>query len=581
MIDFFTNVKSYTSRIWQGLKLLPNLKRNQIPLVIESFSKKDFYALSAFAALFVLAGGFLFFHYTTANQGTAPDFGGAIEEGLVGQPQFINPVLAPASGVDSDLSKVVYSQLLKFDENLNLVADLAESLPEISADQKTYTLRLKPNLQWHDGQPIRAEDVLFTIETIQNEDFESPLRANWGRVKAEKIDDLTLTFTLREVSASFITNFTVQIMPRHIWQNMNPNNFRLSDYNLRPVGSGPYMFREIKKTADGTIRSITFRSNDAYHEGRPFIDRAIFKFYADYDSLINAFQGREISSLGYLPFDRKALENNGKFTQYQLSLPQYQAVFFNLPKSAVLADKAVRQALWLTTERQEIIDEVYLGYAKPAYGPILEGNLGYNPAVAQKTQNSFVEAAAILDKAGWVVDSNTGLRSKNQKPLEFSLATNNFVVNVKTAQKLQSAWREIGVTTNLVIVSPQELQQDYIRSRNFDALLFFENTGPDPDPYPFWHSTQARDPGLNLSGFSNATADQLLTSARQTTDVNLRTQNYLQFQDIVLAEIPAVFLNNVVYVYNVPNELQGLALDTIIHPSERFLNINNWYINTK
>jgi peptide/nickel transport system substrate-binding protein len=161
------------------------------------------------------------------------------------------------------------------------------------------------------------------------------------------------------------------------------------------------------------------------------------------------------------------------------------------------------------------------------------------------------------------------------------LATNNFVVNVKTAQMLQSSWQKLGVTVNLIIVSPQELQQDYIRSRNFDALLFFENTGADPDPYPFWHSSQARDPGLNLAGFSNAESDRLLTTARQTTDVAVRTQNYIQFQNIILNELPAVFLNNVVYAYNVPDDLQGLNLDTIIHPSERFLNINKWYLNTR
>lgn len=581
MTNLLSNLKSYLLRSWQGLRLLPHLRRNQIPLILDSFSKKEVYTLSAFVALFVVAGGFLIFQYSAQGEGTTPTHGGDLTEGLVGQPQYINPILAPASSVDSDISKIAYAQLLKFNDKLELVPDLAAELPQVSEDQKVYTLKLKPDLKWHDGRAILADDIVFTVETIQNADFDSPLRANWGRVKVEKVDDTTVVFTLREVSASFITNFTLQIIPKHIWENMSPSNFRLSDYNLRPIGSGPYVFREIKKTADGTIRSISFKSNEDYHEGRPYIDRVTFRFYNDYDGLINAFQGKEIDSLGYLPFDRKSLESNGKFDQHKLNLPQYQAVFFNLPKSSTLADKAVRQALWLATDRQRIIEEVYLGYAKPAYGPILEGNLGYSEEVATKTHTSTVEAAALLDKAGWVLDPNTNTRSKNQRPLEFSLATNNFVVNVKTAQMLQSAWQQIGVTVNLVIVSPQELQQDYIRSRNFEALLFFENTGADPDPYPFWHSSQARDPGLNLSGFSNASADTLLTQARQTTDVNVRIQNYQQFQNIITDELPAVFLNNVVYVYNVPDDLGGLNLNTIIHPSERFLNINKWYLRTE
>jgi peptide/nickel transport system substrate-binding protein len=581
MNTLLANVKSYLSRIWQGLKLLPNLRRNQLPLLLESFSRKDFYSISAFALIFIVAGGFLVYNYTAQGQGTEPDYGGEIVEGLVGQPQFINPVLAPASSVDSDISKVIYAQLLKFDDDLNLVPDMAQALPQVSEDQKVYTLKLKPGLKWHDGRGITADDVVFTVETIQNADFESPLRANWGRVRVEKQDDSTVIFTLREISASFLTNFAVQIMPKHIWEGLSPSSFRLSDYNLRPIGSGPYVFREVKKTSDGTIRSLSLRSNEDYSEGRPYIDRLTFKFYNDYDGLINAFQGKEVNSLGYLPFDRKSLENAGKFDQHKFSLPQYQAVFFNLPKSPVLADKAVRQALWLATDRQAIVDEVYLGVGKPAYGPILEGNLGYNAEVEQKTHTSLVEAADLLDKAGWVIDPTTNIRKKGARTLEFSLATNNFVINVKTAQILQSAWQQVGAAVNLVIVSPQELQQDYIRSRNFDALLFFENTGADPDPYPFWHSSQARDPGLNLAGFSNADADRLLTAARQTTDVATRAQNYIQFQNIILDQLPAVFLNNVVYVYNTPRDLHGLDMDTIIQPSERFLNINKWYLETK
>jgi len=581
MIAFLTSAKSFGSRLWQGLRLLPNLKRNQVPLVLESMTRRDFYVISAFALAFALAGGFLVYDRATSSQGTAPDYGGEIVEGLVGQPQFINPVLSPASGVDSDVSKVVYAQLLKFNEDLELVPDMASGLPEVTADQKTYTLHLKPNLKWHDGRAIGADDIIFTIETIQNADYESPLRANWSRVKVEKQDDATVVFTLREISASFITNFTVQVLPKHIWEGLTPNSFRLSDYNLRPVGSGPYMFRQVKKTSDGTVTSLTLRSYEGYHEGRPYIDRLTFKFYNDYDSLINAFQGKEISTLGYLPFDRKSLDSGGKFNQDQLNLPQYQALFFNLPKSAILSEKSVRQAIWLSVDRQRIIDDVYLGYAKPAYGPILEGNLGYNPAVAERSRTSLVEASGILDQAGWTYDSGGNTRSKNGKRLEFSLATNNFVVNVKTAQLLQSEWQKIGVTANLVIVSPQELQQDFIRPRNFDALLFFENTGADPDPYPFWHSSQSRDPGLNLSGFSNADADSLMTQARQTTDVAVRTQGYLQFQDIILDQLPAVFLNNVVYVYNTPQKLKGADMTTIIHPSERFLNVNKWYLETR
>jgi len=582
MQTFLANLFRFSKRTFQGIRLLPNLRLSQAPLILDNLTKKDFTALSAFVLLFVAAGGFLIFQAGASDLDGAPDFGGEHIEGLVGQPRFINPVLSAASSVDTDLSRLVYAQLLKFDEDLNLVPDMAEALPAISDDQKNYTLKLKPNLKWHDGRQIMADDVVFTIQIIQNSDYESPLRANWGRVKVEKIDDLTVNFQLREVSASFVTNFTLAIIPKHIWENLSPSNFRLNDHNLQPIGSGPFVFREIKKTSDGVIRSMTFKANDAYHDGRPYLNTIAFKFYENYDNLINAFQGREISGLGYVPIDRRALvESSNKYNQHQINLPQYHAVFFNLIKNPVLADKAVRQALWLTTDRTSIINDVFMGYAKPAYGPILEGNLGYSQEIADRTHLSLVEASGILDKGGWILDADNNSRTKNNRKLEFNLVTNNSYMNIKTAQMLQTQWAKIGVAVNPVIVSQQELEQDYIRPRNFDALLFAENTGADPDPYPFWHSTQSRDPGLNLSGFANADADRLLTQARQTTDTAVRAQAYEQFQQIITNEIPAVFLNSSVYVYNIPKKLRGVNLTTIIHPSERFLNVRNWYLNTK
>lgn len=577
----FLQLKDFIKQAIQGLKLLPKLNRSQILSVLESFNKKEIARIlaSILLAVFALIGLTQISDRTTAG---LPAYGGEIVEGLVGQPRFINPVLAPASSVDNDLSRVIFAQLLKFDKNLNLVPDLAEKLPEISANQKTYTIRLKPNLKWQDGKSLLADDVIFTINSIQHPDFESPLRTNWSRVKVEKIDDLTITFKLREVSASFLTNFTIGIIPKHIWDGKTANNFRLSDDNLKAIGSGPFIVREIKKTSDGTIKSITLKANDLYHEGRPYLNRIIFKFYPDYEELINAYQGKEVTNLGFLPFDKRAfIENSDRQHQNRINLPQYSAVFFNLPKNPVLADKAVRQALWLTTNRTAIIDDVYLGFAKEAYGPVLEGNLGYNPELAKITHNSLEEAASILNKGGWAIDPNTNIRTKNKRLLEFNLVTNNYILNVKTAQVLQSQWEQLNANINLIIVSPADLEQQYIRPRAFDALLFAENTGPDPDPFAFWHSSQSRDPGLNLSGFNNAEIDKLLTTARQTNDVNVRAKNYQQFQLIVTNEIPAIFINSAVYVYDIPKKLKGIDLTTVIHPSERFLDIKNWYVETR
>ncbi|OGE82159.1 MAG: hypothetical protein A3B95_02730 [Candidatus Doudnabacteria bacterium RIFCSPHIGHO2_02_FULL_43_13b] len=577
MRNLWLQIKPWFKQIWAGLTSLRNFKRQQIPRLIESFNKKELYTFLISLLVFLLSGGF--FLSQAFSDSTKIPYGGEIVEGLVGQPQFINPILSLTNNIDTDLSRIVFSQLLRFDENQTLVPDLAESLPQVSEDQKTFTLKLKPNLKWQDGKPLTAEDIIFTIQTIQNADFESPLRPNWSRVRVEKQDDLTLIFILREVSVSFINNFTFGIIPKHVWENLNPRNFRLSDTNLKPIGSGPFLVRQLRKTADGDITSLTLSPNKYYYQGRPFLDKITFKFFDDYDQLISAYQGREITSLGFLAFSNRAvLTPSEKYSQYQLNLPQYQAVFFNLNKTSPLLEKAVRQALWLTTDRKQIIQEVYSNQAVEAYGPILPNTLGYNEQIEKSVHLSMTEANDILTRAGWILDETTRLRMKNQKPLEFNLVTNgNLVLNAKAAQMLQDQWAQIGVKVNLVVVSAADLEQNYIRPREFDALLFSENVGADPDPFPFWHSSQVRDPGLNLSGFTSNEADKLLTDGRQSSDPAVRTKNYLRFQEIINDQLPAIFLVRSLYIYNVPKKIQGIKLSNVIQPSERFMDINHWY----
>lgn len=580
MRNLWLQFKTFIKNSWIGLQNIRGLQRNHVPHLLENFSKKEIYILTASMLVFILSGSFLLIN-AISNRGPGPHYGGTITEGLVGQPRFINPVLAPASGVDTDLSRLVYAQLLKFDEQKNLTPDLAENLPTVSKDQKTYTLKLKSNLKWQDGQPLNADDVLFTIQTIQAGEYESPLRPNWTRVKVAKIDDLTLSFTLREVSTSFISNFALGIMPKHFWEDVPAQNFRLSDKNLNPLGSGPFVIRQIKKTSEGIIKSIILESNHEYYQSASYLNQITFKFYDDYNGLLTAYQAKEIQSLGFEPFDQKAfLATSDNTNQYRINLPQYQAVFFNLVKNPILAQKAVRQALWLATNRDPIINDAYLGNAVPAYGPILEGSIGYNSNIAKSVHLSLTEAGQILDKAGWVLDPATNIRMKNKKPLEFNLAlSGNVVINVKAGQILQSQWAAIGAKVNLIVVSSRELEQDYIRPRSFDALLSSENVGADPDPFSFWQTSQAHDPGLNLSGFSNTEADKLLTEARQTSDVNVRTRDYMRFQEIINDQLPAIFLVRSLYIYNVPKKLKGINLIDIIHPSERFLNINRWYFD--
>lgn len=535
-----------------------------------------------------LLGGIL--GLSLQGRGTAelrvPKLGGEFSEGLVGTPQHINPLLAPANDIDTDLSRIVYAGLLKFDSDLNLTADLAETFPEIKNDGKEYTVKLRNNLTWHDGQAITSDDVVFTYQLIQNSDSQSPLRLSWNRVDVQKVDEYTLRITTRDSSATFITNLTVGILPKHIWENVPAESFGLTKFNLEPIGSGPYKVSEIKRARGGEVRSLIMKPFERYHGGGPYLKTLDFKFYNTTDELIEAYHGREVAAVGYVPFDKSLfIEPKSKLTQHFLSLPQYQAVFINSVKNpAALEDTRVRMAIAKSTDKKKIIAEVFGDQASEAYGPILPGHLGYHDQIPGADMNLYdpEKARALLEEAGWVMDETVGFRKDKQgRIITLSLATNNFPPNVRVAEQLKAMWEAIGIQIMLNIETIADLESKFIRPRNYELLLFAENVGADPDPYPFWHSSQLRDPGVSFSTFSNRTADKLLVDARANILAAERAAKYKEFQEIFVGDVPAIFITRSIFVYNLPSAVLGVKLNAVTTPSERFSNIHEWYIETK
>lgn len=520
------------------------------------------------------------------NQTTIPKIGGSYIEGLVGQPQHINPLLAPANDVDADLSRIIYAGLLKFDSNLNLVPDLAESLPQISPNGKEYTLKLKDGLFWHDGGRLTSDDIIFTFQTIQKPEIQSPLRLSWNKVEIEKLDDRTIKITTREPGTIFLANLTVGILPKHIWESVTLGTFTLSKFNLEPMGSGPFQISEIKRKRDGTIREIKLKAYKRYHDGEPYLENLTFKFFNTADGLIAAYHSRDIQGLGYVPYNQNLfIVPKQKLRQMLLPLPQYQAIFINRAKNpAPLEDLRVRIALAKAVNKKKIIEDVYGGQGSEAYGPILLGQFGYNDQIANAEMNVYdpERSKKLLEEAGWIMDPEAGFRKdKLNRIITLSLATNNYSPHVRVAEELKKMWEGIGIKIVLNIETTADLEEKFIRPRNYELLLFSENLGGDPDPYSFWHSSQLRDPGLNLSTFSNKTADRLLIEARGNITKEERATKYRQFQDIFVSDVPAIFISRSAFVYNLPTAIKGTDFGAIVTPSERFADINKWYVETK
>ena len=514
---------------------------------------------------------------------SVPELGGEYSEGVLGQPRFINPVLAQTNDADRDLVQFIYSSLFKYDGQGNLIPDLVKEY-NIGEDNVTYNITLKKDVLWHDNELLTVNDVIFTIKTIQDPEYKSPLRSIWQGIQIEKIDEFTIQFKLNNVYVNFLHNLTISIMPRHLWAGISASNFPLAQYNLKPIGSGPYKFKEFNKNEDGNIESMKFVYNENYYltEG-PFIKKLNIFFYRNQDSLIKAYQKRQIDGLSFLS-PQNELEVRNSINIHNINLPIYYSVFFNQTKSKPLADRNVRLALSYATNKEEIIEKVLNGKGEQVNSPLLSNWPNYTSEI-DIYDFALEHAQNILEENGWKDTDEDGIRQKTindeDTKLEINLVASDWPEFEQTAEILKEQWGKIGAQVNLEIIESIDIQQEYLRPRNYQALLFGEVLGADPDPFAFWHSTQKKDPGLNVAFYENKEVDKLLEDARQTIEQEKRTEKYAEFQKILIEDVPAVFLYSPTYLYPVNKKIKGIEIEKLAQPSFRFSQIENWYINTK
>lgn len=532
--------------------------------------------------IFIIIFGFILlgYRYYINNTVVAPQSGGTFIEGMAGQPSMINPILSQTSDVDRDLVQLIFSGLLTYDKDHNLVGDLAEKW-EISEDEKVYTVYLKDNLKWHDGEDLTSDDVVLTYHLIQHEKYPGTLAGNWKDVSVEKIDDKTIKFSLPEVFSPFLANLTTGILPYHIFAEADPAKIDDMDFNTQPIGSGPYKISKIKIDKKGVFNSIELESFDDCYGHVPYIPEIIIKFYPNYQELYNAYQKKEIHSISHvITADWPMVSNTiSNVNYYDIPLPQYTAIFINQDANPALRDPYVKESLYYGLDRERILEEAIYGKGKVINTPILEGFMGHNPDILHIYRDAE-KAKAVLDQGKWIDVDGDGIREKDNSRLSIKLITSDNPEFVLASRIIQENWQEIGVQVEIGVFTIGELESQYIKLRNYDALLFGENLGADPDPYVYWHSSQITDPGLNLSNYTNVEVDRYLETARRTNDIDTRIHSYLPFQDVIFDDKPAVFLYQPYYIYAVNPSIQGINVDHASNPAERFQFVDEWYINT-
>ncbi|MDP4001560.1 MAG: ABC transporter substrate-binding protein [bacterium] len=556
---------------------------DQLRLLPKVLSKRERYWILVF--LLIIAGSIIAIPFTTYNHFTksVANYGGSFSEGVVGQPRRINSLLAQTNDPDRDLSNLIYSGLLKYNGAGKLVPDLAKSY-EISSDGLNYTIYLKDNVLWHDGQKLTADDIVYTIQTAQNADFGSPQRVNWQGVAIQKVNDTTIIFKLNNKYAQFLNNLTIGILPKHIWGTIQPINFASADYNLKPIGSGPYKFEKLQKDEVGQIQSYQLSANKDFYDGQPFINTIIIKFYDSEDSMITAYNGNDIQNISSIsPQNLNKLKFKQRVNITELKVPRYFAVFFNQTKNPILANKNVRLALNYATDKQAIIDAIVGGKGSAIYSPMIESVLEINQDITKYTYD-LDQAKTVLATDGWASTGDDGIlqkgSGKNQTRLTIHITTSTLPDLVKIANILKDQWGKVGVEVVVDALATPQLQQ-VIKDRDYQSLLFGEILNLDPDPFSFWDSSQTQKLGLNLALYSNKTVDSILNDARQLLNPIERAQKYDDFQKIVISDVPAVFLFNPLHLYPQTTDIQGVDTTVISVPANRFANVEKWYINTK
>lgn len=510
-----------------------------------------------------------------------PAQGGTITEGIIGTPRFINPILAEST-VDDDLTRLVYSGLMRSLDG-QPIPDLAESYTA-SADGTEYTFILRNDAMFHDKTPVTADDVLFTITSIQNSAIKSPDRASWTGVLAEKIDTRTVKFTLTQPYAGFLDNMTVGIVPRHLWSSLPSDQFATTDLNIQAVGSGPYKIKKIKRNSTGAPEKITLVSFNKFALGEPLINRIIVQFYANENSLRQAVTKGPVDAVSaFDPEIVSELASKKRVTVHTTPLPRVFGLYINQNEAPLFLDKNITKAFNIAINKSAIVRRVLYNYGTPLEGPIPPNVLGYTePSESLRTMTSEARketANRMLDQAGWRLNQS-GVREKDGTPLAFSIATSNTPELKEVATMIKEQLSEIGVTVTVQVFETGNLEQDIIRPRQYQTLLFGQVIKHDTDLFAFWHSSQRNDPGLNIALYTDTKTDAILNTAVETLDPAERAQLYREFTENLNNDNPAIFLYAPDLIYVADKRIQGVSLEHVKTTSDRWNNVYTWYVHT-
>ena len=574
-------------------------KKQDLTDALASFSKKEFYIFTSIVVIAFISMLLILNSLNNKFLVDVPVSGGTITEGIIGMPTLVNPVTS-LSNADKDLVSIVYSGLLRRSPDGALIPDLAESYT-VSSDGTTYTFVIKKNATFQDGTKLTADDIVFTINKIKDPVIKSPISSLWDGIDVEKVDDQTVNFKLKKPYISFLDNMTVGILPSHIWQEVKDTEFNISPFNIKAIGSGPYKINSISKNSEGIPTSYSLKKFSNFVLGDPKIKYVNIVSFANEKDLTKAIISHSVDLAGGLnPKNTKELMNSN-LTINVADTSRIFGIFLNKSNSKILSDPSVVDAINKTLDKQEFINAVLNGYGKVVNSPIPETIVKSDNAISN---TDIDEANKILDKDGWTmgadgirVKGGTSIITKIKKVgkktvtkkvkvnngaitrLEFSLTTGDTTELIQSATIIKEQLAKVGISVDTKKVYETGQLNQVIKNRDYEALFFGQIINHESSLYSFWHSSQRKDPGLNISMYDNPKVDKILEDAQKTISETIRISKYKDFVLEFNKDIPALLIYSPRYLYVSTDRINNMNINTLITPSDRFSSIYTWYAN--
>jgi peptide/nickel transport system substrate-binding protein len=533
-------------------------------------------AVAGFSLVFAL----LTFQVQTAGLCSVrvPAAGGVFAEGMVGSPQFLNPLLADENPVDREISSLVFDGLTRY-ENGELIPALAESW-EISEDGQTILFNLRDDIVWHDGEPFTAADVVLTYRMMQADDFpgSSSLRRFWQSVTIRNVDRYQVSFELQEPYAGFLDATRRGILPAHLLQGVSAAELADSDLNRQPIGTGPFMVDPGQNWQQQHSLSLVPNPN-AWREGS-LVANLLFRFYADESSLLDAFEQGEIQAMNSVsPAMLPEVAQMPQARLFTAPAPRYTSLMFNLTDDGSLATQslAVRKALANGLDREALVDETLNGQGVLQNGPYLRSSWAYNPGPLTLYGSQPISATAGLDAAGWTLAEGEAVRRSGETSMILRFLVYDTPTNRKVAEKIASEWETLGVAPQLTFFSDWRGYRQSLRERNFDVALVEVAPRGDPDLYDFW-SQEAIINGQNYAGWNRRRASEALEEGRRIWPNSERRPFYDSFLRYYDEDLPELALFQHVYTYAVNEEVEGVEIGRIDHARDRYQTMADWIL---